>query len=120
MRTVRPLLGAILAAGCLAGCSAGTDAALTAQDAKSKLAVKNGALARLADTQLTVVRSAAQTWAATHGGDMTGFADDLRTTQPSVASTAADLADTSVTFALGNNQCLVAQLPAGAPVTTAC
>jgi hypothetical protein len=116
MRTVGPLLALAL----VAGCSAGTDAALTAQDATSKLAAKNGALSRLADTQLTVIRQAAQTWAAAHGGDMTGFADDLRTTQPSVASTAADLSDTSVTLAVGNGQCLVTQLPAGSPDTTAC
>jgi hypothetical protein len=116
MRHVSTLLGLLL----VAGCSAGADGALTAEDAKSKLAVKDGALSRLAQTQLTVVRQAAQAWAASHGGDMTGFADDLRSAQPSVASTAADVTDTSVTFALGNNQCLLAQLPAGAPVTTAC
>lgn len=116
MRVLRPALGLLL----VTGCSAGTSAALTAQDAKSALAAKNGALSQLASTQLTVIRSAAQTWSAEHGGDMTGFADDLRTSQPSVVSTTASLTDTSVTMALGNGQCLVAQLPAGAPVNTAC
>jgi hypothetical protein len=120
MRAVRPLLGLPLGLLLVSGCAGGTDAALTAQDATSKLAVKNGALSRLADTQLTVIRQAAQVWSAAHGGDMTGFADDLRTTQPSVASAAADLEDTAVTMALGNGRCTVTQLPAGAPVTTAC
>ncbi|HUR51603.1 MAG TPA: hypothetical protein VMZ11_05730 [Mycobacteriales bacterium] len=116
MRPTRALLCLAL----VSGCAAGTDGALTAEDAKSKLAVKDGALSRLAQTQLTVIRTAATAWAAEHGGVMTGFADDLRATQPSVASTAAELTDTSVTVAVGTGQCLVEQLPAGSPVPTAC
>lgn len=115
LRLVCPAVGLLLA-----GCAGGTDAALTAQDATSKLAVKNRALSRLAGTQLTVIRTAAQAWAAAHGGDMTGFADDLRAMQPSAASAATALTDTSAAVAVGNGQCLVAQLPAGAPVTSSC
>jgi hypothetical protein len=116
MRSAAALLCLVLASGC----AGGTDAALTAEDAKSKLAVKDGALARLAQTQLTDVTQQAQAWAAAHGGQMEGFTDDLRTTQPSVASTAADLTDTSVTFALGNGHCLTAALPSGAQADVAC
>jgi len=112
--------GSLLCLLLVTGCAGGTDAALTAQDAKSKLAVKDGALGRLAQTQLTIVAQAAQAWAAAHGGDMTGFADDLRTTQPSVVSTTLDLTDTSVTVATGAGQCLTAALPAGAPVSPPC
>jgi hypothetical protein len=116
MRITGPVLCLLL----VSGCAGGTDAALTGKDASSKLAVKDGALARLAQTQLTVVKQAAQAWAAEHGGVMTGFADDLRTSQPSVASTMVELADTSVTVAVAGGQCLTLQLPAGSPVAAAC
>ena len=116
MRATGPVLCLLL----VSGCAGGADAALTAQDAKSKLAVKDGALTQLAQTELTVITQQAQTWAATHGGVMTGFAEDLQTSQPSVASTATTLTDTAVTVAVGNGQCLSAVLPAGPPTTVAC
>jgi hypothetical protein len=116
MRATGPLLCLLL----VSGCGMGTDAALTAQDATSKLALKDGALGRLGQTQLTLVSQAAQQWAAAHGGVMTGFADDLRTSQPSVVSTLVDLSDTTAAVATGAGQCLVVQLPAGLPVATAC
>jgi hypothetical protein len=116
MRSAAALLCLVL----VSACAPGTGAALTAEDAKSKLAVKDGALGRLASAQLSVVTQQAQAWAAAHGGQMEGFSDDLRTTQPSVASTAADLTDTSVTFALGNGHCLTAALPSGAQADVAC
>ena len=116
MRPLRAVLVLMLAAGC----SGGTDAALTAQDATSALTVKNGALSQLAESRLTLIRQAAQSWAAAHAGDMTGFAEDFRTEQPSVASTAATLTDTSVTVTVSQGQCLLTQLPAGSPVPIAC
>lgn len=112
--------GALICLLLTAGCAGGTDAALTAQDAKSKLAVKDGALARLAQTQLTVITQQAQVWSASHGGVMTGFADDLRMSQPTAASTAVLLTDTQVTLPVGNGQCLTAALPGGAPTSSAC
>jgi hypothetical protein len=102
------------------GCAGGADAALTAEDAKSKLAVKDNALTRLAQTQLSVIAQQAQQWSATHGGSMAGFADDLRTSQPSAVATAVELTDTSVTVAAGPGQCLTAALPAGAAAPVAC
>ncbi|MDP9183297.1 MAG: hypothetical protein M3P04_11040, partial [Actinomycetota bacterium] len=69
---------------------------------------------------LTVITQQAQAWAAEHGGVMTGFADDLRTSQPSVAGTAVALSDTAVTLPMGNGQCLTAALPAGAAKPTPC
>ena len=111
-----PLLCAVLASGC--GLS--TDAALTAQDAQSALSAKDGALGRLSQTQLTLVVQAAQQWSAAHGGLMAGFADDLRSSQPSVASTLVDLTDGTATIAVGGNQCVTAQLPAGNQVAAAC
>ena len=116
MRSAGALICLLLASGC----AGGTDAALTAQDAKSKLAVKDGALTRLAQTQLTVITTQAQIWSASHGGVMTGFADDLRMTQPSAASTAVSLSDTAVTLPVGNGQCLSAALPGGAATSIAC
>ena len=112
--------GSLLCLFLVAGCAGGTDAALTARDATSKVAVKDGALSRLAQTQLRSVGQAAQAWAAAHGGDMTGFADDLRTSQPSVASTILNITDASVTVATGTGQCFTQALPAGPPVVTAC
>ncbi len=116
MRRHAALLCLLLATGC----AGGTEASLTAQDAQSALAAKNGALSRLAQTQLGLVSQAAQVWSSAHGGDMTGFADDLRTSQPSVAAAAVQLSDTSVTVMVGGGQCLTAQLPAGAPAPSAC
>jgi hypothetical protein len=116
VRAARPLLCVLL----VSGCGLGTDAALTAQDATSALSAKNGALGRLSQTQLTLVVTAAAQWSASHGGAMAGFADDLRTTQPSVVSTLVDLTDTTATIAVGGNQCVTAQLPAGTQAATAC
>jgi hypothetical protein len=116
MRVTGPVLCLLL----VSGCAGGADAALTGQDAKSKLAVKDNALTRLAQTQLTVITQQAQTWAAEHGGSMAGFADDLRSTQPSVVSTTLELTDTSVTLAVGSGQCLSAVLPSGPPTSVAC
>ncbi len=116
MRPVVPLLCLLLSSGC----AAGTDAALTGQDAKSKLAVKDRALGQLAATQLAVVVQQAQAWSAAHGGSMAGFAEDLRTNQPSVAGPATVLTDTSVSIAEGTGSCLTAALPAGAAATTTC
>ena len=116
MRVARPLLCVLL----VSGCGMGTDAALTTNDAQSAMAAKNGALGRLSQTQLTLVVQAAQQWSAAHGGVMTGFADDLRSSQPSVVSTLVDLTDTTATIAVGGNQCATAQLPAGTQATGTC
>jgi hypothetical protein len=116
VRAARPLLCLLLASGC----GLGTSATLTAQDAQSALSAKDGALGRLSQTQLALVVQAAQQWSAAHGGAMTGFADDLRTSQPSVASTLVDLTDSSATIAVGGSQCVTAQLPAGTQVSVAC
>ena len=104
----------------LSGCAGGADAALTGQDAKSKLAVKDRAVTQLATTELTVITQQAQAWAAANGGSMVGFAADLRASQPSVASRTAALTDTSVSVAAGDGRCLTATLPTGPPVTAAC
>ena len=113
----------VVAAGCaflLSGCAGGTDAALTAQDATSKLAVKDRAVSQLATTELTVIVAQAQVWAAAHGGSMAGFAADLQDTQPSVASSAKVLTDVSASVALGDGRCLTAALPAGPPAAAPC
>lgn len=102
----------------LLGCAGPTDAALTGQDAKSKLGVKDRAVSQLATTELTVITAQAQAWATTHGGVMTGFAADLQETSPSVASTAKVLTDTSASVATGDGRCLTAPLPSG-PTTIA-
>ena len=52
MRAAGPLLCLLL----VSGCGLGTDAALTAQDAQSALSAKDGALGRLSQTQLAVVK----------------------------------------------------------------
>lgn len=104
----------------LSSCAGGTDAALTAQDAKSKLAVKDRAVSQLATTELAVIVQQAQSWAAGHAGSMAGFAVDLQDTQPSVASTAKVLTDLSVSVAVGDGRCLTANLPAGASVVVSC
>jgi hypothetical protein len=116
MRPTVPLLCLVLASGC----GLGTEATLTAQDAQSALSAKDGALGRLSQTQLTLVVQAAQQWSAAHGGVMAGFADDLRTSQPSVVSTLVGLTDASATVAVGGNQCVTAQLPAGTQTSAAC
>jgi hypothetical protein len=116
VRLTSPLLCALL----VSGCGLGTDAALTAQDAQSALSAKDGALGRLTQTQLTLVVQAAQQWSAAHGGVLAGFADDLRSSQPSVASTLVDLTDGTATIAVGGKQCVTAQLPAGTQVAAAC
>jgi hypothetical protein len=113
-------LGLVVCVALAAGCSGGTDAALTAQDAKSKLAVKDNALARLAQTQLTVVSQQAQAWAASHGGDMTGFADELRMSQPSLVASVTTVTDTSASVVVGAGRCLTVTLPAGSPTQVAC
>ena len=116
MRAAGPLLCLLLASGC----GLGTDAALTSQDAQSALSAKGGALGRLSQSQLALVVQAAQVWSTGHAGDMTGFADDLRSSQPLVASTMVELTDTSATIAVGGNQCATAQLPAGTQATATC
>lgn len=104
----------------LTGCAGGTSAALSGQDAKSKLAVKDHALTSFATSELTVIVQAAQAWSAAHGGVMTGFAADLQQSQPSVASTALVLTDTSASVATGSGQCVTATLPQGATTAHAC
>jgi spore germination cell wall hydrolase CwlJ-like protein len=104
----------------LSGCAGGTDAALTGQDAKNKLGVKDRALSQLAATQVTAITQRAVEWSAANGGSMAGFAADLQATQPSVASSAKVLTDTSVAVSIGTGQCLIATLPTGRPTTAAC
>lgn len=103
----------------LPGCAAGTDGALTAQDAKSKLAVKDHAFTALATAELRPISDAAQQWVAANGS-MAGFAANLRETQPSVAVSAAVLTDAEASVSLGAGQCLTVMLPAGQPTSTAC
>ena len=114
MRAVGPLLCLAL----LSGCAGGTDAALTAQDAKSKIAVKDSALTRLASGQLTAITQAANAWLA-ENGSMAGFADDLRANQPTLAAAAVELTDASANVAVSPGHCLAAALPSGPqePVT---
>lgn len=116
---MRPVVTAVCAL-LLSGCAGGADAALTAQDAASNLAVKDRAVTRLATTELTIIAQQARAWAAANGGSMVGFAADLTASQPSVASAAAVLTDASVSVAIGGGRCLSATLPAGPPVTAAC
>lgn len=116
---MRPVVTAVCVL-LLSGCAGGTDAALTGQDAKSGLAVKDRAVTQLATTELTIITQQAQEWSAANGGSMVGFAANLQTTQPSVASTASVLTDTSVSVATGDGQCLTATLPAGRPTAAAC
>jgi PBP1b-binding outer membrane lipoprotein LpoB len=115
MRPVVVLACALL----LSGCAAGTDAALTAQDAKSALAAKDQAVNTLATAQLTAITTAAQAWLAGNGS-MTGFADDLRANNPSAAIAAVVLTDAQASVRVGAGSCLTATLPAGQPTTTAC
>ncbi len=104
----------------LSGCAAGADGVVAAKDAQSGLAVKDRAVAALARTQITAVEQQAQAYAAAHGGLMEGFAADLRASQPTVAASYVALDDTSLSIAVGPGQCLVATLPAGAPIGKAC
>lgn len=104
----------------LSGCGAATDTAITAQDAKNNLAVKDRAVSQLATTQLTAIQRQAQQWAEAHAGAMTGFAADLKDTQPSIASAAAVLTDTSASVSTGAGQCLTAALPTGPATAGAC
>jgi hypothetical protein len=113
VRATAPLL-CLLLSGCAAAGS------LTAEDAKSSLAAKDNVLSRLSQSELTPVVQAAQQWSAGHGGDMTGFAVELRSTQPSVTSALLDLTDVSATVSAGVGQCLTAQLPSGAQAKAAC
>jgi hypothetical protein len=116
---MRPVVTAVCVL-LLSGCAGGTDAALTAQDAKHQLGVKDRALTQFATAELTAITQSAVQWAAANGGSMAGFAADLQNTQPSVASTAKVLTDTSASVSIGTGQCLVATLPSGRPTTAAC
>ena len=114
----RSVIGALCVVA-LAGCAVGTDAALTAQDAQSKLGVKDRALTQLATTELRAITTAAQSWLAANGS-MAGFAADLTATQPSVASTAKVLTDSSASVATGDGRCLTSPLPSGPTTLAAC
>lgn len=104
----------------LVGCAGPTDAALTGQDAKSKLGVKDRAVTQLATTELAAITQVAQSWLAANGGSMAGFAADLTATQPSVASTAKVLTDTSASVATGDGRCLTSPLPSGPTTVGPC
>lgn len=126
MHTVRlvlaPLAGTLLLAGCAAGAAdkGRAPASLTGHHAATETVVQEAAVSRAARARLIVIHHAAQAWAAESGGVMTGFAAGLRSTRPAVVRDAVALTDTSVTVATGSGTCLVAQLPAGGTVTTAC
>jgi hypothetical protein len=115
MRTVAVLACALL----LSGCAAGTDATLTAQDAKSKLAAMDHGLSALATAELRPISEAAQAYLAANGS-MAGFAANLRDTQPSVAAPARVLSDAEASVSVGTGQCLTVMLPSGQPTPTAC
>jgi hypothetical protein len=104
----------------LSGCAAGADGVIAAKDAQNSLAVKDRAVATLARTQITAVEQQAQAYAATHGGAMDGFAADLQASQPTIAASFVALSDTSLSISVSPGQCLVAELPAGAPIAKAC
>ena len=104
----------------LSGCAAGADGVIAAKDAQNSLAVKDRAVASLARTQITAVEQQAQAYTAAHGGALDGFAADLQASQPTVAAGFVALTDTSISISVGPGQCLVADLPAGAPIAKAC